>query len=68
MKLEKSQLVRWKNAEGKEIIWMVTDNGSLGVVVHSDGLSSIGTTNILLDIDGLEPFIGTVNLVSKADN
>jgi hypothetical protein len=44
---------------------MVTDKDTLGVVVHSDGLSSIGTTNDLSSIDNLEPFVGTINMVSS---
>jgi len=68
MQLEKSKLVQWKNSEGKQIVWMVTDKENIGVVVHSDGLTSIGTTNDLSTITNLEPFVGTVNIVSSANN
>lgn len=68
MELEKSKLIQWKNSEGKQIVWMVTDKTNIGVVVHSDGLSSIGTTDNLSTITNLEPFVGTVNIVSKANN
>ena len=67
MKLEQSKLVQWKSTEGKEIVWMVTDKENIGVVVHSDGLSSVGTTNDLSKIDNLQPFVGTVNMVSSAN-
>ena len=68
MELEKSKLVQWKNSEGKQIVWMVTDKQNLGVVVHSDGLSSLGTTDDLSSITNLEPYIGTINIVSTANN
>ncbi len=68
MQLEKSKLVQWKNSEDKQIVWIVTDKENVGVVVHSDGLASIGTTNDLSTISKLEPFVGTVNIVSSANN
>jgi hypothetical protein len=68
MKIEKSKVVQWKNTEGEKIVWLVTDMDNIGVVVHSDNLSSVGTTSDLSNIDGLEPFIGTVNISSKADS
>lgn len=67
MKLEQSKLVQWKSIEGKEIVWIVTDKENIGVVVHSDGLSSVGTTNDLSKVDNLQPFVGTVNIVSSAN-
>lgn len=67
MKLEKSKLVQWKNSEGQEIVWLITDKENIGVVVHSDGLSSVGTTNDLSTINNLQPFVGTVNIVSSAN-
>ena len=68
MKLEKSKLIQWRNSEGKQIVWIVTDKENIGVVVHSDGLTSVGTTNDLSTINNLEPFVGTVNMVSSANN
>lgn len=68
MQLEKSKLVQWKNSEEQKIVWMITDKENVGVVVHSDGLSSLGTTNDLSTISNLEPFIGTINIVSSANN
>jgi hypothetical protein len=68
MKLEQSKLVQWKNIDGEEIVWLVTDKENVGVVVHSDGLSSVGTTNDLSTISNLQPFVGTVNIVSSANN
>ena len=47
---------------------MVTDKKHIGVVVYSDGLASIGTTNDLSTITNLEPFIGTINIISSANN
>jgi len=67
MKLEQSKLVKWNSSDDKEIVWLITDKENIGIVVHSDGLSSVGTTNDLSKITNLQPFIGTVNIVSSAN-
>lgn len=65
MKLEQGSLVKWTNGDKKEIVWLVLDNKKDGVVIHSDNLVSVGAVNDLSDQD-VEPFIGTVHIVSKA--
>lgn len=64
MELEQSQLVQWANQSGDRIVWMVTDKKDIGIVVHSDGLAKVGTTNDLSKIQNLDNFIGTVNIES----
>jgi hypothetical protein len=66
MKFEQGKLVKWVNKEEQEIVWMVTDNDGVGVVVHSDGLMDIGTLTNLNDQEGLSSFIGTVHMSSEA--
>jgi hypothetical protein len=63
--MQQSQLMSWKNSEGNEIVIMITDRDNIGVVVHSDGLMSVGT---VVDIDKMElrNFIGTVHIKSAA--
>lgn len=66
MKFEQGKLVKWVNKEEQEIVWMVTDNEGVGVVVHSDDLMDIGTLTNLNDQEGLSAFIGTVHMSSEA--
>lgn len=62
---KQGKLYVWKNNENKEIVVMITDTGK-GVVVHSDNLISIGT---MIDVDiSYNPFVGTVNIVSKEES
>ena len=63
---EKGKLVKWVSKDSKEIVWMVNERGNEGVVIHSDGLMSVGTVSNLEEIKGIESFIGTVNIVSQA--
>ena len=63
---EKGKLVKWVSKDSKEIVWLVNDRGNEGVVIHSDGLMSVGTVSNLEEIKGIESFIGTVNIVSQA--
>jgi hypothetical protein len=58
-------LVKWENEDKKEIVWMMTDQQHIGVVVHSDNLIKVGTMTNLKDYI-LKPFIGTVNIHSAA--
>jgi len=67
MKLEQSKIVQWVNPDGNKIIWLITDQTNKGVVIHSDGLAAVGSINDLHDVNGLEPFVGTVHLSSEAD-
>lgn len=66
MKLEQGKLVKWENAQKQQIIWMVTDEPNRGVVIHSDGLISIGTI-MDLTVDEVTPFVGKVNISSTAN-
>lgn len=66
MKFEQGKLVKWVNKEEQEIVWMVTNDTNIGVVVHSDGLMDIGTLTNLDDQEKLTPFIGTVHMSSEA--
>lgn len=63
---EKGKLVKWVSSDKKEIVWIVNERGNEGVVIHSDGLMSVGTVTNLEEIKNIESFIGTVNIVSKA--
>lgn len=58
-------LVKWENVDKKEIVWMLTNNRHMGVVVHSDNLVKVGTVTNLKDYK-LSPFVGTVNIHSTA--
>lgn len=66
MKLEQGKLVKWENAEKQQIIWLVTDEPSKGVVIHSDNLITTGTI-MDLDAEKVTPFIGNVTISSKAN-
>ena len=65
-KYDAGSLLKWVNDDKKEIVWMVIDNGYDGVVIHSDNLLSIGTISNISTMDGIVPFVGTVNIVSKS--
>lgn len=64
MKLNQGKIVRWENKQKQQIVWMVTDDITKGVVLHSDGLLSVGTITDLGDVE-LQGFIGTVNISSS---
>lgn len=64
MKLNQGKIVRWENEQKQQIIWMVTDDITKGVVLHSDGLLSVGTITDLTEVD-ITGFIGTVNISSS---
>ena len=62
--MNQGKLVKWVNSEGRQIIWMMTDNRGEGVVIHSDNLLSVGTTTNLANFE-TEPFIGIVHVKSE---
>ncbi len=63
---KQGQLVVYRNDKKDEIIIMINDKGYEGIVLHSDGLVSSGTT-LKID-DSYEPYVGTLTLtVAAAD-
>ena len=64
MKLEQGKIVKWENSSKQEIIWMVCDDTTKGVVIHSDNLISVGTITDNIEIYDLKPFVGAVNISS----
>lgn len=64
MKYTQGRIVNWKNKKNEQIIWMITDKPSIGVVIHSDGLLKIGTTSDLSKYD-VNPYIGNININSN---
>jgi hypothetical protein len=65
-KFEMGSLVKWVNGDKKEIVWMVMDGGYEGVVIHSDNLMSLGAVSNISIMNDILPFVGTVNIISKA--
>lgn len=65
MKLEQSKIVEWKNEDGKRIVWMITDQDNIGVVIFSDNLVKLGTITDLSK-HTVAPYVGTVNISSAA--
>lgn len=65
-KYEAGSLVKWVNGDKKEIVWMIMDGGYEGVVIHSDNLMSLGAISNMSTMNNILPFVGTVNIVSKA--
>jgi hypothetical protein len=63
---EKGKLVKWVSSDKKEIVWMIMDGGYEGVVIHSDNLMSLGAISNMSTMNNILPFVGTVNIVSKA--
>jgi hypothetical protein len=64
MKLEQGKIVKWENSSKQEIIWMICDDTTKGVVIHSDGLIRVGTITDDIEIYDLKPYVGTVNITS----
>lgn len=64
MKLEQGKIVKWENSSKQEIIWMICDDTTKGVVIHSDNLISVGTITDNIEIYDVKPFIGAVNISS----
>lgn len=67
MKLEQGKIVKWENASKQQIIWMVCDDISKGVVIHSDNLIRVGTITDDIQSYDLTPFVGTINIASAAN-
>ena len=66
MKLKQGRLVKWENTEKQQIVWMVTEETGVGVVIHSDNLLAIGTVTDLTT-ETVTPFVGNINISSKAN-
>ena len=63
---KQGQLVVYRNDKKDEIILIINEKGYEGIVLHSDGLVSSGTT-LKID-DTYEPYVGTLTLtVAAAD-
>ena len=67
MKLEQGKVVKWENASKQQIVWIVCDDATKGVVIHSDNLLKVGTITEDLQTYALQPFVGTVNIVSASN-
>lgn len=67
MKLEQSKIVEWKNEDGKRILWMVTDQDDIGVVIFSDDLVKLGTTTSLSGYD-VKHYVGTITVNSAPEH
>ena len=65
MKLTQGKIVKWVNKKNQQILWMVTEDTTKGIVLHSEGLLTVGAITDLSDIE-LTGFIGTVNISSAA--
>lgn len=67
MKLEQGKILKWQSTDSSEILWMVMEDNKNGVVIHSSkNVAKIGSVWNLSDYKNLKPFIGTVNIESKA--
>lgn len=67
MKLEQGKLVKWENNNKQQIVWMICNDTTKGVVIHSDNILSIGTITENLISYNVTPFVGSVNIVSTAN-
>lgn len=67
MKLHQGKIVKWENAAKQQIVWLVCDDVTRGVVIYSDNLLRVGTITEDLQTHALQPFVGTVNIVSAAN-
>ena len=67
MKLYQGKIVKWENASRQQIVWIVCDDITKGVVIHSDNLLKVGTITEDLQTYALQPFVGTVNIVSASN-
>lgn len=63
-KLEQGKVVMWSNPTGQRVIWMVCDDTSKGVVIHSDDLVELGTLSDL-DPNNVVPFVGGITITSS---
>lgn len=62
------QILEWKNAKGQQILWMVSENPTHGMVIHSDSLIQLGTmTNLEPLKEELKPFVGSITINSVAN-
>lgn len=66
MTLKQGQIVKWENSNKQQILWMVTEDLTKGIVIHSDNILTIGSITDLSDFQ-LTSFVGTINISSAAD-
>jgi len=66
MNFQQGSLIKWVNSDNQETVWMITEKENTGVVVHSEGILSIGTLTDLSKQNNLSSFIGTVHMSSEA--
>jgi hypothetical protein len=67
MKIEQGKILKWQAEDNSEILWMVLEDNKNGVVIHSSkNVAKIGSIWNLSSYKNLKPFIGTVNIESKA--
>ena len=66
MTLKQGQIVKWENSNKQQILWMVTEDLTKGIVIHSDNILTIGSITDLSEFQ-LTSFVGTINISSAAD-
>lgn len=67
MKIEQGKILKWQADDNSEILWMVTEDNKSGVVIHSSrNVAKIGSIWNLSNYKNLKPFVGTVNIESRA--
>lgn len=64
MKFKQGNIVEWKNSKDQKIIWVICDDTSKGVVIHSDNLLGVGTLTSNISEYGVSSFVGSVTIVS----
>lgn len=65
MDLQSGKIVQWENPNKQKIVWMICDDITKGVVIHSDNLVQVGTITNDIESYSPTPFVGTVNIVSS---
>jgi predicted NAD/FAD-dependent oxidoreductase len=68
MNYKQGEIKEWQSIDGKKILWMVTQDTSKGIVIHSDSLIQLGTITDLSTMEGeLKSFVGSITMNSKAN-
>ncbi len=66
MTLNQGDIIEWVNSESSQIVWMICEDSTTGIVIHSDGLIRIGTlTYNISELPNIKKFKGTVNINSN---